>query len=75
MEGKGKEEGEMTEKEIERRIEDIKDCILDPEIPHVKEDQLMYDFVVYISQRKDSIGRKARMILEVKELCFPRWCA
>ena len=65
----------MTEKEIKKRIEDIKNCMDDPESAHIEEDQLIHDFVVYVSRRKDSIGRKARMILEVDKLCFPRWCA
>ena len=65
----------MTKKEIQRRIDSIIDVIDDDEVAHCEEDDLRKDFIEYIAKRKDSLGKKARLILTTNELNFARWCA
>ena len=65
----------MTKEEIVERIEEIKQEERDPEAQHTLEDELMYQFIVFVSTKKSKLGLLAKEVLKVTKLDFPRWCS
>ncbi len=65
----------LTAAEINRRVEEIRDCAGDDEAAHVKEDDLYRDFARSLAARRDEIGRKARLVLQTRLIGFTRHCA
>lgn len=64
--------------EIEKKIQEIKNCTSDPEKAHSLEDDLYHEFIRELSKgvvEYNSILEKAKMILSTEKLEFPRWCA
>jgi hypothetical protein len=47
----------------------------DDERAHSWEDVLYQEFVKYIAERKDHLGKMAREILKTQKIDFSRWCA
>ena len=66
---------EMTFEEIEKRVKEIGDIAWDDEGAHSSEDCLREDFIFYISQMDNELGRKAKLILTTNDVEFARWCA
>jgi len=66
----------MNLEKIKEEISAIKrQAADDPETAHSLEDNLYFDFVKFVAQRKDKIGKFAQVILKTKRISFPRWCA
>jgi hypothetical protein len=70
----------MTLLEISRRLREIESSKGDDEIAHSMEDDLIYDFIEYLSNLQQSdidyrIVDKAQEILKVKDIDFERWYA
>ena len=66
----------MTLEEIEERIAQIERYPKDSVRAHVIEDQLMLDFIRYVDGTKEkaaTIKEKARAVLKVRKLQFPRY--
>lgn len=66
----------MTEREVRRRIQKIKDQSGDPEIAHSSEDSLWHD-VLYSIAHGDCARPHlmAALALETRDIDFPRWTA
>jgi len=65
----------MTITEIKRKIEEIKAAKSDYENAHTLEDALRQEFILFIAQRCDSLGDKARLVLSTDDIDFERYCA
>lgn len=67
----------MTVENITERIQEIVELQGDPESAHAYEDMLYYDFVKYISENEEfkELSEKAKLILTVEMLDYPRWYA
>jgi len=67
----------MTIDQIKERIEEIRSLVGDPEAAHSKEDDLYRDFIRYVALGSGgiSIVVKARLVLTVIDIKFPRWHA
>ncbi len=65
----------MTMTEIETRIAVIKNLQRDPEAAHTAEDDLRADFILSVAEKKNSLGRKARLVLTTTDIDFARWYA
>jgi uncharacterized protein YgfB (UPF0149 family) len=68
----------MTYQEIKERIKSIQEIAEkngDNEVAHSEEDELYQDFIEYVAQRKDALGRKASLVLSTREIDFYRWYA
>lgn len=63
----------MTIKEIEKALEEIENHKDDCEAPHILEDNLMLDFIWFISKRNDSIGKKAKLILTSADIEYDKF--
>ena len=66
----------MTNEEIERRIQGIKDMAAanDGEAAHGLIDELQKDFISYIAESNDSVGDKARLVSSTSEIEFDYHC-
>ena len=67
----------MTIELIKERIQEISDLQGDPESAHSCEDALYFDFIEYISENEEfkELTEKAKLILTVEMLDYPRWYA
>jgi len=65
----------MEISEIKKRLESIKHSSFDDEIAHSLEDDLFFDFIESLSNRKDSIGKKSKLIISSKDIEFGRYCS
>ena len=67
----------MTIAEIRDRIEEIRDASDDDEAAHALEDELMKDFILFVSTNPETtqLAVMAAYISEVKDIKFSRWCA
>lgn len=67
----------MSIKDIQNRIQKIKDCAGDDEVAHGLEDDLNQDFIEYVSHTPydNDLAEKAKLVLSVGEIRFARWCA
>lgn len=65
----------MSQEDIEKRIQAIRDEADDPEAAHHHEDALRDDFLKYVATLDIPIADKAKLVLSTNEIEFPRWCA
>jgi hypothetical protein len=72
-----KRRDEMTIKDVQERIAQIKDIANDDESAHSMEDSLYRAFVAHVSKKSKNseIKRMARAILRTKKISFYRWTA
>ncbi len=60
---------------IQKRLEEIRACIDDPENAHSLENDLFLDVLEAISNGSSNAQELAEAALKSTELEFPRWCA
>ncbi len=67
----------MTNKQIQKRIQEIRDAAYDDEAAHAAEDNLREDFIDYVSTLTEypKLAKKAKLVLSTKEILFGRWYA
>ena len=67
----------MTEQEITERLAVIRQSRPDYEVVHGQEDDLLWDFVLAISQENGQFRASAQLLLawQQESLGEPRWCA
>ena len=66
----------MDIEEIKARVEGIKNIASDYEGAHAVEDQLMYDFIKYVSENGEPLlAEMASEIMKTEQIEFPRYCA
>ena len=63
----------MTKEQIWARIQEIRDVKADNEKAHAKEDDLYFDFISFVSMRRDVLGEMAKTVLTTKHMDFHRW--
>ena len=67
----------MTIRDILKLIEEIKVAANDgdDEVAHTKEAALKGTFIESLTNRKDILGKKARLVLSTNKIDFSRWYA
>lgn len=65
----------MELKEIQERVQAIRDVAGDAEAAHSLEDALLQDFIAYVATLPIPIADKAKAVLETCKIDFERWCA
>ena len=65
----------MDTTEIVRRLKEIEECCHDPEVAHMKQDQLYFDVLYAISRGAENPIELAELALQSESLNFPRWYA
>lgn len=65
----------MTLKDIERRVEHIRQIAGDYEAAHAAADSLQIDFISYVASLKSPLAERAKAIHAVEEISFARHCA
>lgn len=65
----------MTKKEIQEQVDRIKTLANDDEAAHSMEDGLYAGFVEYVASLGGDLGKKAKIVLQTKDIEFSRWAA
>jgi len=68
----------MTLDEIQKEVEDIRESSGDDKSAHSQEDNLYFQFIVYIKNlniKENDLSKKAEEVLKTQEIEFARWCA
>lgn len=65
----------MELKEIQERVQAIRDVAGDAEAAHSLEDALLQDFIAYVATLPIPIAEKAKAVMATNAIDFERWCA
>lgn len=60
---------------IKERVKQIELCRGDDESAHSMEDDLMAEFILYVSQLDGDLADMAKEVLKTQAIEFCRWCA
>jgi hypothetical protein len=65
----------MNARDVERRVESIREMAGDPEVAHAEQDALYRDVLVQISKGSGRSAALASAALKVESVKFARWYA